>query len=104
MPLFSATFCICDAAQIAATIRHIETTIGVYVKIAKPLLLASTPIGVAGGLYEAFQLAGGLAFIMFALVALIGAAMAMLVMTIRRESAEARAREAHDTPAGSTTS
>ena len=54
-------------------------------RIAKPLLLVTTPIGVAGGLFEAFRLAGGLAFIMVALVAVIGAAMAMLVMTIRRE-------------------
>ena len=54
-------------------------------KIAKPLLIVTTPLGVAGGLYEAFRLAGGLAFIMVALIALIGAAMAMLVMTIRRE-------------------
>lgn len=54
-------------------------------KIAKPLLIVTTPLGVAGGLYEAFRLAGGLAFIMVALVAVIGAAMAMLVMTIRRE-------------------
>jgi len=54
-------------------------------RIAKPLLIVTTPIGVAGGLYEAFRLAGGLAFIMVALVAVIGVAMAMLVMTIRRE-------------------
>jgi predicted lipid-binding transport protein (Tim44 family) len=60
----------------------------VPMRIAKPLLLISTPIGVAGGLYEAFRLAGGLAFIMLALVALIGAAMAMLVATIRRERRE----------------
>jgi hypothetical protein len=58
---------------------------GCLMKIAKPLLLISTPIGVAGGLYEAFRLAGGLAFIMLALVTVIGAAMAMVVMTIRRE-------------------
>ena len=54
-------------------------------RIAKPLLLVTTPIGLAGGLYEAFRLAGGLAFIMIALIAVIGAAMAMLVLTIRRE-------------------
>lgn len=54
-------------------------------RIAKPLLLVSTPLGVAGGLYEAFRLAGGLAFIMVALVAVIGVAMASLVLTIRRE-------------------
>jgi len=54
-------------------------------KIAKPLLLVSTPIGVAGGLYEACRLAGGLAFIMLALVAVIAAAMISLVATVRRE-------------------
>lgn len=64
-------------------------------RIAKPLLLVSTPIGVAGGLYEAFRLAGGLAFIMLALVAVIGAAMAMLVMTIRRER-RAELAQAHE--------
>lgn len=56
-------------------------------KIAKPILLVTTPIGLAGGLYEAFELAGGLAFVMVALVAVIGAAMTMLITTIRRERA-----------------
>ena len=60
-------------------------------RIAKPLLLVTTPLGLAGGLYEAFRLAGGLAFIMVALVAVIGAAMTMLVLTIRRERAAERA-------------
>jgi hypothetical protein len=54
-------------------------------RIAKPLLLVSTPLGVAGGLYEAFRLAGGLAFIMVALVLVIGVAMTSLVLTVRRE-------------------
>jgi hypothetical protein len=67
-------------------------------RIAKPLLLIATPIGVAGGLYEAFRLAGGLAFIMLALVALIGAAMAMLVATIRRERREELERTAAAIP------
>jgi len=60
-------------------------------RIAKPLLLVTTPIGLAGGLYEAFRLAGGLAFIMVALIAVIGAAMAMLILTIRREREAERA-------------
>ena len=63
-------------------------------KIAKPLLLVTTPIGVAGGLYEAFRLAGGLAFIMVALVCVIAAAMGMLVATIRREQRDEDARTA----------
>ena len=54
-------------------------------RIAKPLLLVTTPLGVAGGLYEAFRLAGGLAFIMVALVAVIGVATTSLVLTVRRE-------------------
>lgn len=54
-------------------------------RIAKPLLLVTTPLGVAGGLYEAFRLAGGLAFIMLALVLVISVAMASLVLTVRRE-------------------
>lgn len=78
--------------------------VSVHVKIAKPLLLVSTPVGLAGGLYEAFQLAGGLAFIMLALVAVIGAAMGMLVLTIRRESLAARASPSDDASSGSATS
>ena len=54
-------------------------------KIAKPLLLILTPIGVAGGLYEAYRFGGGLVILMFALLALIGVAMASVVFTIRRE-------------------
>ena len=41
-------------------------------RIAKPLLLVSTPLGVGFGIYEAFRLAGGLAFLMIALVSVIG--------------------------------
>jgi predicted lipid-binding transport protein (Tim44 family) len=60
-------------------------------RIAKPMLLVTTPIGLALGLYEAFRLAGGLAFIMLALILIIAAAMGMLIMTIRREQAAERA-------------
>jgi hypothetical protein len=63
-------------------------------KIAKPLLLVTTPLGVAGGLYEAFRLAGGLAFIMLALVLVISAAVGMLVATIRREQRAERLQQA----------
>lgn len=59
-------------------------------RIAKPLLLVTTPIGIAGAIYEAHQLAGGLVFLMVALMLLVGVAMGSLVMTIRRE---ARAEE-----------
>lgn len=57
-------------------------------KIAKPMLLITTPIGVLGGLREAYRFNPGLAFLMFALIAFISTAVAMLVMTIRKEQAE----------------
>lgn len=63
-------------------------------KIAKPLLLVTTPIGLAIGLYEGWRLAGGLVFIMAALIGVIGVAMGSVVLTIRRErEAEARKKE-----------
>lgn len=62
-------------------------------KIAKPLLLVSTPIGLALGLYEAHRLAGGLVFLMAALIAVIGVAMASVVLTIRRERREEQKRQ-----------
>jgi hypothetical protein len=37
-------------------------------RIAKPILLVSTPIGVIGGLVEGYRMAGGLVFIMVAMV------------------------------------
>lgn len=55
-------------------------------RIAKPLLLVTTPLGVAGAIYEAYRLAGGLVFLMVALMLLVGVAMCSLVMTIRREA------------------
>ena len=54
-------------------------------RIAKPLLLITNPIGVALGLYEAWRLAGGLVFLMAALLGLISVAMWSVVRTIRRE-------------------
>src|SRR5262245_26465901 len=69
-------------------------------RIAKPMLLISTPLGMIGGVYEAFRLAGGLALLMIALMAMIAAAVAMLVLTIRREQrASESARELASAPA-----
>lgn len=62
-------------------------------RIAKPLLLVTTPIGLAWGFYEAYRLAGGLVFLMVALVAVITAAMGSVVLTIRRERREEQERE-----------
>ncbi len=54
-------------------------------KIAKPLLLVSTPLGMVTGLIEAYRMVGGLAVLMFAMMGLLGVAAAGLVVTIRRE-------------------
>ena len=62
-------------------------------RIAKPILLVSTPVGVVAGLYEAFRLAGGLVLIMAAMLGVLSVAAASVVATIRREKAEATKRE-----------
>jgi hypothetical protein len=59
-------------------------------KIAKPLLLVSTPVGVAWGLLEAYRLAGGLVILMAAMVGTLTAAAGTVVATIRRERAAER--------------
>jgi hypothetical protein len=60
-------------------------------RIGKPLLLTLTPIGVAGGVYEGYRLAGGLVFLMLAMLSLIGVAIGTVVATVRRERAAERA-------------
>jgi hypothetical protein len=59
-------------------------------RIAKPLLLVTTPIGVAEGFYECYRLAGGLLFLMVAMVGVMGVAVATVVATIRREERASR--------------
>lgn len=54
-------------------------------RIAKPLLLITTPIGLAYGLYEGYRLAGGLVVVMVAMICVVGVAMGSVVLTIRRE-------------------
>ena len=63
-------------------------------RIAKPLLLVTTPVGLVGGVYEAFRLAGSLAFLMIALILMISACFGMLIHTIRKERAEELERAA----------
>jgi hypothetical protein len=41
-------------------------------KIAKPLLLVLTPIGVVAGLVEGYRVAGGLVVLMAAMLVLVG--------------------------------
>ena len=62
------------------------------------MLLVSTPLGVGFGIYEAFRLAGGLAFLMIALVAVISVAMGTVVATVRREKREEEAARANGEP------
>ncbi len=67
-------------------------------KIAKPLLLVSTPLGVAWGLLEAYRLAGGLVILMAAMIGTLAAAAGTVVAAIRRErAAEVRARSSAST-------
>jgi len=55
-------------------------------RIAKPILMVTTPIGVCDGIYECYKLAGGLVFIMVAMVGVCTVALATVIATIRRES------------------
>jgi hypothetical protein len=59
-------------------------------RIAKPILMVTTPIGVLEGFYECYKLAGGLVFLMVAMVGVLGVALATVVATIRRESSAAK--------------
>jgi hypothetical protein len=61
-------------------------------RIAKPILLVSTPLGVLGGLHEAYRLAGGMVILMAMMVGLMSVAIASVVLTIRREAAAERAK------------
>jgi hypothetical protein len=58
-------------------------------RIAKPILLVSTPLGVIGGIYEAGRFHAVLAVLMVMLVAVIGL---FSLMTVRRIRAEAKLR------------
>jgi hypothetical protein len=59
-------------------------------KIAKPLLLVTTPIGLLDGFYECYKLAGGLLFLMVAMVGVMTVAMCTVIATIRREERQSR--------------
>ncbi len=56
-------------------------------RIAKPLLLVTTPVGVAFGLREAWRLAGPKMMLLMALMlAVVGLLVWWTVRTVRRES------------------
>ena len=65
-------------------------------RIAKPLLLVTTPVGLAYGLYEGYRLAGGLVFLMAAMLGVIAVAMGSVVLTIRREREQERRKLEED--------
>lgn len=60
-------------------------------RIAKPILLVITPLGLAIGLYEAWRLAGGLVVLLVALVAMFAVGITSIVFAVRRESKSAAA-------------
>ena len=55
-------------------------------RIAKPLLMVTTPIGVISGFYECYRLAGGLLFLMVAMVGVMVVAFGTVIATVRREA------------------
>jgi hypothetical protein len=57
-------------------------------RIAKPILLLSTPIGVAWGIVEAYRFKPVLALLMSLLIGVISAFMWYTVRTVRREQRE----------------
>lgn len=61
-------------------------------RIARPILLVSTPVGVLFGLREAWRLAGpGMAVLMALLLAIVSTFIWMTVRTIRKERVDSPA-------------
>jgi hypothetical protein len=62
-------------------------------RIGKPILLVTTPVGVAIGMHEAWRLGGGgLLLLITAMLVFFGVGIATVVATIRREKREDAAR------------
>jgi hypothetical protein len=61
-------------------------------RIAKPILLVSTPIGVVLGLVEGYRLAGGLVVLMALMLGVVSVAAVTVIGTIRREQRAERDR------------
>jgi len=61
-------------------------------RIAKPLLLVTTPLGLAEGFYECYRLAGGLLFLMVAMVGVVAVGFGTVIATVRREERASKAR------------
>lgn len=63
-------------------------------RIARPILLVTTPVGVVFGLREAWRLAGpGMALLMAAMVAVVGALVWWTVRRIQQENKADKSRE-----------
>ena len=69
-------------------------------RIGKPLLLITTPIGLAIGLYEGWRLAGGLVFVMALFIAFLGFAFLTVVLTIRRERKQEQEKKEREKESG----
>jgi hypothetical protein len=67
------------------TIESKETDRRTTMRIAKPLLLVTTPVGLLEGFYECYRLAGGLLFLMVAMIGVVAAGFGTVIATIRRE-------------------
>jgi hypothetical protein len=67
-------------------------------RIGKPLLIATTAIGLPIGIYEAFHLAGAMGIVMVMLVGLFGLAMIWIIRIARAEERARREREAGGGP------
>jgi hypothetical protein len=68
------------------------------VRIAKPLLLVTTPLGLLIGLEEAYRLAGGLVVLLAALIGMFGIAILGVVRVVRREGPDGRGTDAGGGP------
>ena len=62
-------------------------------RIAKPILMVTTPVGLAIGLMEGYHLAGGLVVLMAIMVALFGIGILSIVRAVRLESAAAARKD-----------
>ena len=62
-------------------------------RLAKPILLVTTPLGVLGGLHAAYRFSPGLAFLMAVMVGVMACAIGSVVLTVRREQAEESRRQ-----------
>jgi hypothetical protein len=62
-------------------------------RIAKPILLVSTPLGVVLGLVEGYRRAGGLVVLMAAMLGMVSIAAGTVICTVRREQRAGRSQE-----------